>query len=627
MKSLVKDEESLIHSHHDEMSFSDAESFQSSDFSNHSRKSSDEFVMSMEAAAATAIGNLQKGAASSSLMSLFSPKENSDDSVLWSPSRSNASPSSFDVNPRGLERKLTERRSNGFSRRQLSHSEECHDEKTHLLSNASSPFSEQKRCNTSENVKMNNSLLFNKQQYHNHQKNASYNVSTDKIKTTIVGSLTAVIFQIVYCLAISSAVHRPFSKRPVLGQMVRFSAIGPLLGGPIFLSLLGSTYPALYPMLDVFPAPFFVSMAAIVDEDLFLLGKAEDDILFLNTFCMLSSIALILTGILIVIGIKVKIANLASFLPYPVMSGFFTAIGFFCWTLAFSVDTGGKNAWSVLFSGDIKEIVACMTHNIGSVTTGALLSIYGKRNMFLVLFLLTIPSILIYTAMFLSGVNLDEARENGWFWKESDFKVYDTVGTSVFFENLSRDQILDKWTCPLPFGLYLGILQGKIYYPSVVRGIPTVISMSIIYFIRCAVHVPALQKSAQGLAQWQQDRDEEIKKAMSSERKMLHSRSVSIYDESFDLVDVEDDRDIFEPSTVRPPSATVVDVLYNYGKILSFCGLANGFTVLPTLGASVALFKMGARDLAPQIGSMILLGIFYFTQFEIVGYMPKMTFR
>lgn len=247
--------------------------------------------------------------------------------------------------------------------------------------------------------------------------------------------------------------------------------------------------------------------------------------------------------------------------------------------------------------------------------------------MLFVLLLLALPSIVSYSVMFLTGVNLNQAREEGWFWTESDFKVDDTVGTSGFFVNLSRDQIFDKWTCPLPFGLYLGILQGKIHYPSVVRGIPTVVSMAIIYFIRCAVHAPALQKSAQGLAQWQQDREEEIKKAIGSERKKLHFRSVSNYDESFDLVDVEDDRDIFEPSPMKPPSVTVIDVLYSYGKILSFCGIANGFTVLPTLGASVALFKMGAKDLAPQMGSMILLGIFYFTQFEIVGYIPKVTFR
>jgi hypothetical protein len=426
----------------------------------------------------------------------------------------------------------------------------------------------------------------------------------------------------------SSAIHRPFSERAVLGQMVRVSAIGPLLGGPIFLYLLGGTYPALYPMLDVFPAPFFYSMAAIVDQDLVENGKADDDILFLNTFCLLSSLSLILTGVFILIGTKVKVANLASFLPYPVMSGFFTAIGFLCWTLAFAVDTSGKNVWSVLFSGNIQLIMTCMKHHIGSLVTGASLSIFGTRNSLYIPILLMLPSVFLYSNMFLRNVTLEQAQDDGWFWHEKDFKVYDTVGTSEFFVNLSWGRLFEKWTCPLPFGLILGIVQGKIHYSSVVRGLPTVISMAIIYFIRCAVHAPALQKSARDLAQWEQERNSiKLKASMNGFVNRSHARAISQYDASFDFLDEEDDTDIFDSSSNKLPSTNVSEVLYDYGKILSFSGIANGFTVLPTIGSSVALFKMGAGALPPQIGSLILLGVFYLTQFDIVGYIPKMTFR
>lgn len=620
MKSQEKDEENVIIENDGNESFSDAESFHSSDFSDHTEDhdgTTDSNLSRMK-------DDLNVTGGASSLMNLFSPEPMSS---VASPAKSvksnvsNSSTMSFYLSKPVLERKITERRSNGASRNKMDYSNETAvppNDKTPLLSPPHHGRWRQRRIdNKIHNVFQRENL-----------RETCPNVSPETVKNTVVGSITAVIFQIVYCIAMSSAIHRPFSKRAVLGQMVRVSAIGPLLGGPIFLYLLGGTYPALYPMLDVFPAPFFHSMAAIVDQDLVEIGKADDDILFLNTFCLLSSLSLILTGVLILIGTKVKVANLASFLPYPVMSGFFTAIGFLCWTLAFAIDTSGKNVWSVLFSGNIQLIVTCMKHHIGSLVTGASLSIFGTRNSLYIPILLMLPSVFLYSNMFLRNITLEQAQNDGWFWHEKDFKVYDTVGTSEFFVNLSWGRLFEKWTCPLPFGLVLGIVQGKIHYSSVIRGLPTVISMAIIYFIRCAVHAPALQKSARDLAQWEQERNSiKFKASMNGIVNRSHARAISQYDASFDFLDEEDDTDIFDSSSNKLPSTNVSEILYDYGKILSFSGIANGFTVLPTIGSSVALFKMGAGALSPQIGSLILLGVFYLTQFDIVGYIPKMTFR
>lgn len=44
------------------------------------------------------------------------------------------------------------------------------------------------------------------------------------------------------------------------------------------------------------------------------------------------------------------------------------------------------------------------------------------------------------------------------------------------------------------------------------------------------------------------------------------------------------------------------------------------------MGASITLFKIGARGKAPQYGSIILLIFFYLNKFELVGYFPRMVF-
>ena len=46
----------------------------------------------------------------------------------------------------------------------------------------------------------------------------------------------------------------------------------------------------------------------------------------------------------------------------------------------------------------------------------------------------------------------------------------------------------------------------------------------------------------------------------------------------------------------------------------------------PSVAASPTMFTLGAEGLAPQIGSVLLLLIFYVTDFQIVGYIPKPAF-
>ena len=73
--------------------------------------------------------------------------------------------------------------------------------------------------------------------------------SAASIISMIAGSILFALFHIVFCLAQASAIHRPFSSKPVLGVMVRMAAVGPLIAGPIFIHVLGEDFAAVYPTI------------------------------------------------------------------------------------------------------------------------------------------------------------------------------------------------------------------------------------------------------------------------------------------------------------------------------------------------------------------------------------------
>ncbi len=60
-------------------------------------------------------------------------------------------------------------------------------------------------------------------------------ISWKYIKATISGSVTFILFHILFCLAQASAIHRPHSAKPILGQMTRMSALGPIVSGPLYV--------------------------------------------------------------------------------------------------------------------------------------------------------------------------------------------------------------------------------------------------------------------------------------------------------------------------------------------------------------------------------------------------------
>ena len=288
--------------------------------------------------------------------------------------------------------------------------------------------------------------------------------------TTSIGSFTFVLFHIVYCLAQASAIPRPHSTNSVLGPMVRLSALGPIVCVPLYLYFLGHCdFKAFYPTLDIFCVPFLAQQAIIVDEMLYQEGNENDDDKFLTTFCVLSGIGVVASGVMNLLITRFKLANLGNFLPFPVMCGFFSAVGLMVWTLAFSVDTGGKQVGVVFLGGDFNELKECMFHHMPSIIVAICMASLGPNKGYLPV--ITIATMItVYVIIFTTGSTLHDARNGGWFWRPEDFVV---VHSTILKG--------DHYGVPLPFGAFAGGIRGNVCIPAIVKGLPISFAMATIY--------------------------------------------------------------------------------------------------------------------------------------------------
>jgi SulP family sulfate permease len=110
-----------------------------------------------------------------------------------------------------------------------------------------------------------------------------------------------------------------------------------------------------------------------------------------------------------------KLANLGSFLPFPVICGFFSAVGILTWTLAITVDTGGKTIGYIIKSGDPELVMFTIVHHIPTVLVASVMKYLGPKNPFFVVMVVFATIGLFYGVMFIKGVSLEEAIEMGWY--------------------------------------------------------------------------------------------------------------------------------------------------------------------------------------------------------------------
>ena len=211
-----------------------------------------------------------------------------------------------------------------------------------------------------------------------------------------------------------------------------------------------------------------------------------------------------------------------------------------------------------------------------------------------------------------------------------------------------------------------GAVQGKVHWPSVVRGLQPACALSFLYLIRCALHSAALMKNLPSLgrtAKHAKSETEDEKPASGALGVVAPVPRKKTRMEKFsEIVDIEDilKGPSAAPSTsnsnaeheierAKPTTWTLQGVLIQYGvaQVISAC--IGSFGIIPSVATSHAMFavsaplrycpaicnhllpfslvvKLRAERVAPQLGSFVLISVFYLTDFRLITYVPKMAF-
>ena len=87
-----------------------------------------------------------------------------------------------------------------------------------------------------------------------------------QMKTTFIGAILYSLYALVFCFAEASAITRPSHPNTedsgLLAPMALMGCVATLVTAPVIISILGRDYPAPYPCLDMFLAPFLAQMAS-----------------------------------------------------------------------------------------------------------------------------------------------------------------------------------------------------------------------------------------------------------------------------------------------------------------------------------------------------------------------------
>jgi hypothetical protein len=324
---------------------------------------------------------------------------------------------------------------------------------------------------------------------------------TQTIRPAMLGSFLFPLYQLVFCFAEASAITRPSqrlhlsgvgsSTYSLLSPMALAACVGSLISGPMLITMLGhaNDYPALYPCLDMFMAPFLAQMAADVDEGLLAARTTrgrndahdvavayndddDDAAAFLATFAALNAFSMIMCGLFCVLAGRIKLANLASYLPYPVLCGFFSSVGLSVWLSAFKVDAG--MTVGMAFANGI--LISRIGRHVPSVIAGVGMYFLGPRGPHYLLGALASTIAAAYVVMMLSGTTLEMAREMNFFWGAEE--VMTGKGHRPLF----------GFGPPMPFGLLSMEAWNAISWPAFMNGLHGVVAMSVIYLLRCSLN-------------------------------------------------------------------------------------------------------------------------------------------
>lgn len=420
--------------------------------------------------------------------------------------------------------------------------------------------------------------------------------------STYLGAAVFLLYHVVFCLAMGSTIRRPHSTTSTLGIMTKTAAMGVMLAGPIYILALYKEIPAIYPTVDLFLAPFMAQIAKTIDHHLYQQGINSTES-FMATFGVVSGIGMLTAGVLILLASQFKLANLGSYLPFPVLCGFFTAVGVSMWSLAFTVDTNGQN-FGVFWSGDWNLIANSVLHHAPTVLVATVMKWLGAKNPLSVSSLVVVTILLFYLVMLLTQTPLSKAVQLAWFWSAAQLVppshphnvsvlfFFSVAGTNKLTDTTTcqRQVGLDSWSPPQPFGYLNAIRLGYVHWGAVRAGLSEAFTLAFLYLLRCTLHGTAMKKNVPNLKRARHDRSSKPRFSISKHR---YRRFASTEHVDIEAGAADDQGPTVAYVQAKPTNVSLPTILTQYAQSVMISGLVGSFGVVPSVAASSTMYTVG----------------------------------
>ena len=454
--------------------------------------------------------------------------------------------------------------------------------------------------------------------------------------STFVGAGVFLLYHVVFCLALGSTIRRPHSSVSTLGIMSKTAAMGVIMAGPVYVFALWRDIPALYPTVDLFLAPFLARMGQTVDQHLYREEGITDSQVFWASFGMVSGIGLLTAALLIMLASRFKLANLGSYLPYPVLCGFFTAVGVSMWSLAFTVDTDGRTWQSVFVHGTRPEMWHALLHHSPSFLVAVAMKYFGGKSPLSVSFLVILTIGVFYIVLVSTGTSLDQAIQSGWFWSSAELEMPKLSPQQVsmssdclrcctkkplimFFS--SRKVGLDGWLPPQPFGVLNSWRLGNVHWGAVKSGLREAFTLSFLYLLRCTLHGTAMKKNVPNLRRVapppttkdtfntrkcccfqkkaKEDANEEVDAAVPPPIETTNGYYVGLPADQADLEGVrasQEEQEELQYIEAKPVRVSIARILKQYAYSVGISALMGSVGVAPSVAASSTMYSVSRRE-------------------------------
>jgi anti-anti-sigma regulatory factor len=258
--------------------------------------------------------------------------------------------------------------------------------------------------------------------------------------------------------------------------------------------------------------------------------------------------------------------------------------------------------------------------------------------------------------MWATGTSLEEAQHAKWFWSNAEL-VYETDPGLGRLESLTLP--------PAPFSNIWCLFSKDTNWTAVSSGLGNMVALAFLYLLRSSIHASAMKKNVGNLVRripLGGDPDVATPNAattMTSGRAYRMASTIfgsvsgnvrivqmSLADKkplrppvlSEDLVRElpsetnkktaggANDEPAYREIRAKGTRRTLEEIFIEYGYALFLVSACGGFANCPTVATSNTMYAIGADGSAPQYGSVLLLILFYFTDFQLVQYIPKTVF-